>query len=54
MFDVDGGLGGDEGDGDDDGDGGGINGDDVAWSRLRRSYVLTMVMVPEHTIKFII
>jgi hypothetical protein len=51
AFDVDNGLGGDDGDGDDDGDGGGINGDDAAWSRRRRSYVLTIVMVPEHIIK---
>ena len=42
-----------EGDGDGDGDSGGIDGDDAAWSRRRRSYVLTIVMVPEHKIKFI-
>ena len=53
AFDVDGCLGGDEGEGDGDGDGGGINGDDAAWSRRRRSYVFTIVMVPEHKIKFI-
>lgn len=46
AFDVDGCLGGDEGEGDGDGDGGGINGDDAAWSRRRRSYVFTIVMVP--------
>lgn len=50
AIDVDNGLGGD--DGDDDGDGGGINGGDVARSRHRRSYVFTIVMVPEHIIKF--
>ena len=54
AIDVDDGLGGDDGDGDDDGDGGGIIGGDVARSRRRRSYVLTIVMVPEHIIKLYI